>query len=280
MNVKIHRRQFLQSGAATLAASAAPLRARPDAASRKPWNVLYVISDQHQAACMGAEGHPQAITPTWIAWPAAECALPGATPKTPSARPAAPAFSPGSTFTIMATTDCVVRRRSGFAQRLPAVSPQWISHGGNREGSHAGRTHQLARPAIAMPSSTPAHITARMAENRAKYGALPGWAGLARQRGLRPASGISGKPAERSPAIQSSLPALAGRLDALRSIRFMDESGERPFMLQCFLAADRTNATRRTGDSGICTRTTSRFRRRFTIPPRTGLRISRRWWRS
>ena len=63
MNVKIHRRQFLQSGAATLAASAAPLRARPDAASRKPWNVLYVISDQHQAACMGAEGHPQAITP-------------------------------------------------------------------------------------------------------------------------------------------------------------------------------------------------------------------------
>lgn len=29
----------------------------------RKWNVLAVISDQHQAACMGVEGHPQAITP-------------------------------------------------------------------------------------------------------------------------------------------------------------------------------------------------------------------------
>ena len=55
MSAKIDRRQFLQSGAATLAAaSATPLAARPEGAPQKPWNVLYVISDQHQAACMGS----------------------------------------------------------------------------------------------------------------------------------------------------------------------------------------------------------------------------------
>jgi len=63
MSATIDRRQFLQSSAATLAAGAASLGARPDQAPQKPWNVLYVISDQHQAACMGVEGHPQAITP-------------------------------------------------------------------------------------------------------------------------------------------------------------------------------------------------------------------------
>ncbi len=63
MSKKFDRRQFLQSGAVTLAASAAPLRGRtPDDAPR-PMNVLYVIADQHQAACMGVEGHAQAITP-------------------------------------------------------------------------------------------------------------------------------------------------------------------------------------------------------------------------
>jgi len=28
-----------------------------------PYNIIFVISDQHQAACTGYEGHPQAITP-------------------------------------------------------------------------------------------------------------------------------------------------------------------------------------------------------------------------
>src|ERR1035438_3837394 len=63
MKAKIDRRQFLESSAPTLAVRAAPLASRPDGAAKKPWNVLYVISDQHQAACMGVEGHPQAITP-------------------------------------------------------------------------------------------------------------------------------------------------------------------------------------------------------------------------
>jgi arylsulfatase len=63
MSAKIDRRQFLQSGAATLAASAVPPGSLPDGTPQKPWNVLYVMSDQHQAACMGVEGHPQAITP-------------------------------------------------------------------------------------------------------------------------------------------------------------------------------------------------------------------------
>ena len=26
-------------------------------------NVLHILSDQHQAACMGCEGHEQALTP-------------------------------------------------------------------------------------------------------------------------------------------------------------------------------------------------------------------------
>lgn len=63
MATKIDRRQFLQTGAATFAAGAVPRTARSADATPQPWNVLYVISDQHQAACMGAEGHPQAITP-------------------------------------------------------------------------------------------------------------------------------------------------------------------------------------------------------------------------
>ncbi len=63
MSEKIDRRKFLQTGAATLAAGAAPLGAQQQPPAPKPWNVLYVIADQHQAACLGAEGHPQVITP-------------------------------------------------------------------------------------------------------------------------------------------------------------------------------------------------------------------------
>ena len=62
MNTKIDRRQFMQVGATTLAASKVPL-GLAEATMNKPMNVLYVIADQHQAACMGIEGHPQVITP-------------------------------------------------------------------------------------------------------------------------------------------------------------------------------------------------------------------------
>ena len=63
MSAKLDRRQFIQAGAAALAASAAPASAVSPAGATKPMNVLYVIADQHQAACLGVEGHPQAITP-------------------------------------------------------------------------------------------------------------------------------------------------------------------------------------------------------------------------
>ena len=63
MSAKLDRRQFIQAGAATLAARAAPASAVAAAMPAKPLYVLYVIADQHQAACMGVEGHPQAITP-------------------------------------------------------------------------------------------------------------------------------------------------------------------------------------------------------------------------
>ncbi|MCX6624577.1 MAG: sulfatase-like hydrolase/transferase [Acidobacteria bacterium] len=48
----MRRREFLP---AAMAGAAAPVN--------KPLNVLYVIADQHQAACLGVEGHTQAITP-------------------------------------------------------------------------------------------------------------------------------------------------------------------------------------------------------------------------
>ena len=63
MSTKLDRREFLQGSAAVLATSAARVAALPVGEPTKPLNVLYVIADQHQAACMGVEGHPQAITP-------------------------------------------------------------------------------------------------------------------------------------------------------------------------------------------------------------------------
>ncbi len=51
------RRQFL--GSTAIGAAAVPVSAQ----TGKRWNVLFIMSDQHQAACMGHEGHPQAITP-------------------------------------------------------------------------------------------------------------------------------------------------------------------------------------------------------------------------
>jgi arylsulfatase A-like enzyme len=62
VNTQINRRQFLQVGAATLAVGTVT-RGAAGTIENKPMNVLYVIADQHQAACMGVEGHPQAITP-------------------------------------------------------------------------------------------------------------------------------------------------------------------------------------------------------------------------
>ena len=50
---KLDRRQFLQ----TAAIAAIP----PISGNRL--NVLHVMADQHQAACMGNEGYPQALTP-------------------------------------------------------------------------------------------------------------------------------------------------------------------------------------------------------------------------
>lgn len=48
----MRRRDFLPTA---LSAAAVP--------PARPMNVLHVIADQHQAACLGVEGHPQAITP-------------------------------------------------------------------------------------------------------------------------------------------------------------------------------------------------------------------------
>ena len=71
---KIPRRTFLKNGivgtaAATMSAVEPGIeKVSTDTGKRLPqqgrrFNILYVISDQHQAACMRHEGHPQAITP-------------------------------------------------------------------------------------------------------------------------------------------------------------------------------------------------------------------------
>ena len=70
MRNRIGRREFLKGSAmgtaATFSASGVAGNASRSQASLKgriSLNVLHVISDQHQAACTGYEGHPQAITP-------------------------------------------------------------------------------------------------------------------------------------------------------------------------------------------------------------------------
>ena len=68
MNRRMARREFLQrSGIGTAAAAISvgdPLRASGGTApGSRRMNVVHVIADQHQAACTGYEGHPQAITP-------------------------------------------------------------------------------------------------------------------------------------------------------------------------------------------------------------------------
>src|SRR5207247_1177119 len=66
---KIPRREFIKEGAVVTAAAAASVTdfsgrsENIQSKGKRRLNVLYVISDQHQAACMGHEGHPQAITP-------------------------------------------------------------------------------------------------------------------------------------------------------------------------------------------------------------------------
>jgi arylsulfatase A-like enzyme len=56
------RRQFFTETALGAVASTRVAGLAAPAAVR-PMNVLFIISDQHQAACMGNEGHPLAITP-------------------------------------------------------------------------------------------------------------------------------------------------------------------------------------------------------------------------
>jgi len=65
MSAKLDRRQFLQTSAvlAAGARSSARAAALQMGDSTSPMNVLLVTADQHQAACLGVEGHPQVITP-------------------------------------------------------------------------------------------------------------------------------------------------------------------------------------------------------------------------
>lgn len=55
--MKILRRRFVQQSAALA------LGGQPAGAAALQRNVLFIVADQHQAACAHYEGHPQAITP-------------------------------------------------------------------------------------------------------------------------------------------------------------------------------------------------------------------------
>ena len=57
-------------------------------AGKKP-NVLLFFSDQHQAACLGVEGHPDVITPNLDRLAAGGVRFTRDTAMTPSARPPA-----------------------------------------------------------------------------------------------------------------------------------------------------------------------------------------------
>jgi len=65
MEKKIPRREFLKRtavGTAAFSAGSVAAHGGTEVLARR-MNVVHVISDQHQAACTGYEGHPQAITP-------------------------------------------------------------------------------------------------------------------------------------------------------------------------------------------------------------------------
>ncbi|MCP4639340.1 MAG: sulfatase-like hydrolase/transferase [bacterium] len=59
------RRSFVRTiatGAATVASASQGSHANAQAPARRP-NILLLFSDQHQAACLGFQNHPDAITP-------------------------------------------------------------------------------------------------------------------------------------------------------------------------------------------------------------------------
>jgi choline-sulfatase/uncharacterized sulfatase len=67
MKTKMARREFLErsglGAAAAFSAGEWSKAAGQTAPGTRRWNVVHVIADQHQPACTGYEGHPQALTP-------------------------------------------------------------------------------------------------------------------------------------------------------------------------------------------------------------------------
>ena len=155
MNSRIHRREFLRRsgiGTAAAALSVDGLRVTrggsPPSLARR-MNVVHVISDQHQAACTGYEGHPQAITPNMNRLAASGARFARAYTQNPICTP--------SRTSILSGQYCHNHGYYGLngpvsalqpPQLLFPFSPPRISNGSFRQDSHPGRTAQLAARAL------------------------------------------------------------------------------------------------------------------------------------
>ncbi len=235
MSRKIDRREFLQSGAATLAVTASPIAARPKPAGSKPFNVLYVISDQHQAACMGAEGHPQAITPNMDSLARRGVRFARAYTQNPICTPSRTSILSGQYvhnhgyYGLCGPTPVV---------DLPSVFQQFRRNG-YRTGI-VGKVHTPDEPTNWLAGHCDAIVDActyhgeNGGEGKA-YGAFLDSLGLRAQDDSGRLPEFPGS--QQNEARPSHLPYRASLEGwcVTEAIRFMDESGERPFMLECSL---------------------------------------------
>jgi len=83
-------------------------------------NVLEIISDQHQATCLGCEGHPQAITPNLDAMAGQGMRFAGAYTQNPICTP--------SRVSIFSGQYCHNHGYYGLSGPMPASLPSFFSH--------------------------------------------------------------------------------------------------------------------------------------------------------
>jgi arylsulfatase len=235
MTKRIDRRQFLQTGAAALAVGASPMGARPQDLPHKPWNVLYVISDQHQAACMGAEGHPQAITPNMDSVARRGVRFASAYTQNPICTP--------SRTSILSGQYVHNHGYYGLSGPPPTVDLPSVLQQFRRNGYRTGivgKVHTPDEPTnwLAGHCDTIVDICTYHGENGGEgkpYGDFLDSLGL---RGKDDSGRIPELPGnQQNESRPSNLPYRASQegFTVTETIRFMDESGDRPFFAMASL---------------------------------------------
>jgi len=91
-----------------------------DADNRRRLNVLHIIADQHQAACMGHEAHPQAITPNLDRLAAESVRFTRAYTQNPICTP--------SRVSILSGQYCHNHGYYGLSGPRPVALPSFFSH--------------------------------------------------------------------------------------------------------------------------------------------------------